>query len=430
MPYDPRVRQPPTSFPMDLADGLVGADSPLEVEPVAGEPVDPSLAENAWANNPYVVRQKLRRLAKAAGISLSEAQQLISDSGAAEHGEKDARGQFTATERASQFAPLIDAAANARDAAETERMNRWKSQMMLASSNSRANMSNAFDMLSDEQKQRVIEARLTGGRSYSQNDPRLAIAQMEAESRRSEGEAGRKSAAEIQAAAREEARLEREAVRAADQEKWATERQSRKLEFEERMEQARQQFEATNQKFQSERTAADASLKAQLAQTQAMLERGRGDNKASVEAARLAAEAAGAPATIALAKMKQEDDRRKDNMRTTFATTNPGAYHAAVGLQTPEAEEYLKNAAADADNFQWLPGGGFGSREAGSMNAALLALARQAEMSGVQSRLSDRAYREELIRRYGYASGWSGGRGGWLGDFWQPIPNDPPLSPQ
>jgi hypothetical protein len=117
-------------------------------------------------------------------------------------------------------------------------------------------------------------------------------------------------------------------------------------------------------------------------------------------------------------------------MRTTFATTNPGAYHAAVGLQTPEAEEYLKNAAADADNFQWLPGGGFGSREAGSMNAALLALARQAEMSGVQSRLSDRAYREELIRRYGYASGWSGGRGGWLGDFWQPIPNDPPLSPQ
>jgi hypothetical protein len=415
---------------MDLADGLVGADSPLEVEPVAGEPVDPSLAENAWANNPYVVRQKLRRLAKAAGISLSEAQQLISDSGAAEHGEKDARGQFTATERASQFAPLIDAAANARDAAETERMNRWKSQMMLASSNSRANMSNAFDMLSDEQKQRVIEARLTGGRSYSQNDPRLAIAQMEAESRRSEGEAARKSAAEIQAAAREEARLEREAVRAADQEKWATERQSRKLEFEERMEQARQQFEATNQKFQSERTAADASLKAQLAQTQAMLERGRGDNKASVEAARLAAEAAGAPATIALANMKREDDRRKDNMRTTFATTNPGAYHAAVGLQTPEAEEYLKNAAADADNFQWLPGGGFGSREAGSMNAALLALARQAEMSGVQSRLSDRAYREELIRRYGYASGWSGGRGGWLGDFWQPIPNDPPLSPQ
>jgi hypothetical protein len=196
------------------------------------------------------------------------------------------------------------------------------------------------------------------------------------------------------------------------------------------MEQARQQFEATNQKFQSERTAADASLKAQLAQTQAMLDRGRGDNEASVEAARLAAEAAGAPATIALAKMKQEDDRRKDNMRTTFATTNPGAYHAAVGLQTPEAEEYLKNAAADADNFQWLPGGGFGSREAGSMNAALLALARQAEMSGVQSRLSDRAYREELIRRYGYASGWSGGRGGWLGDFWQPIPNDPPLSPQ
>jgi hypothetical protein len=427
MPYD---RTPPTSFPMDLADGLVGADSPLEVEPVAGEPVDPSLAENAWANNPYVVRQKLRRLAKAAGVSLSEAQQMLSDSGAAVHGEKDARGQFTATERASQFAPLIDAAANARDAAETERMNRWKSQMMLASSNSRANMSNAFDMLSDEQKQRVIEARLTGGRSYSQNDPRLAIAQMEAESRRSEGEAARKSAAEIQAAAREEARLEREAVRAADQEKWATERQSRKLEFEERMEQARQQFEATNQKFQSERTAADASLKAQLAQTQAMLERGRGDNKASVEAARLAAEAAGAPATIALANMKREDDRRKDNMRTTFATTNPGAYHAAVGLQTPEAEEYLKNAAADADNFQWLPGGGFGSREAGSMNAALLALARQAEMAGVQSRLSDRAYREELIRRYGYASGWSGGRGGWFGDFWQPIPNDPPLSPQ
>jgi hypothetical protein len=153
-------------------------------------------------------------------------------------------------------------------------------------------------------------------------------------------------------------------------------------------------------------------------------------NKSAEEVARINAAASGGPAEIALARLKQEEDKRKDNMRAGFANNNVGAYHAAIGLQTPEADEYLKNAAAGADNFQFLPGGGFGSREAGAMNAALLALARQADMSGVPNRLNDRAYREELIRKYGYASGWSGGRGGWFGDFWQPIPNDPPLAPQ
>jgi hypothetical protein len=56
------------------------------------------------------------------------------------------------------------------------------------------------------------------------------------------------------------------------------------------------------------------------------------------------------------------------------------------------------------------------------MNDELLAMADQAQRVGIETRLADPAYRRQLIEQYGYASGWSGGRGGWFGDFWQPMP--------
>jgi hypothetical protein len=386
---------------------------------------------NRLKTDDYRRERMLYRAAKATGTPINELMQQPEWRGVG-----DARAD-------DNVMPMQARAAMAQKRMDDEaaRMDRWKSQMLLASSNSRANMSNAFGMLSPEQQQRVIESRMVGGRNYQDSDPRMAIAQLEAETRRAEGQDARAAAAENNAAARQEGREEREAVRAAEERRFTAQQQQSQQQNDMVLKRMEQQQALLVKQLENGQTtaAADTALKiktleAEIAksnnQVQAMLANTTANNASAERVAKTNAEAAGGPVAIALAKMKQEDDKRNDAMRAGFVNNNPGAYHAAIGLQTPEAEEYLKNAAAGADNFQWLPGGGFGNREAGAMNAALLALARQADMSGVQHRLNDRAYREELIRKYGYASGWSGGRGGWFGDFWQPIPNDPPLAPQ
>jgi hypothetical protein len=385
---------------------------------------------NRIKTDDYRRERMLYRAAKATGTPVNELMQQPEWSGVGDARSDDAVMPMQA--RAAMAQKRMDD--------EAARMDRWKSQMLLASSNSRANMANAFSMLSPEQQQRVIESRMVGGRNYD-NDPRMAIAQLEAETRRAEGKDARASAAETAEANRVAAREQRQAELAKDELRYGTQRDEMRAhndavikQGDDRLTLALKEMEAARERDKGARDLGLEKLRADIAAITANAETSKSNtaaNNASAErVAGVNAEAAGGPVAIALAKLKQEDDKRKDNMRAGFVTNNPGAYHAAIGLQTPEAEEYLKNAAAGADNFQWLPGGGFGSREAGSMNAALLALARQADLSGVQHRLNDRAYREELIRKYGYASGWSGGRGGWFGDLWQPIPNDPPLAPQ
>jgi hypothetical protein len=419
--------------PEMLADGLEGAASPLEVDPATLAAQEEAFArqEARIKTDDYRRERALYRVAQRTGTPVEELMQQPEWAGVG-----DARaGESVVPMRARA------AMAQTRMDDENARMQKWKSQMMLASSNSRANMSNAFDMLSPEQKQRVIEARLTGGRNYQDSDPRMAIAQLEAETRRAEGQEARASQAEIAEANRIAAREEREGVRASEELRYGAQREEARAhnasvlkQGDDKLTLMLEEMKAAAERERGARELGLEKLRGELAAltTNAATSTANAQTaaQAQVEAARLAAEAAAGPAALALQRMTQDDDKRKDAMRSAFAANNPGAYHAAIGLQTPEAEEYLKNAASAADSFQWLPGGGFGSREAGSMNSALLALARQAEMSGVPNRLGDRAYREELIRRYGYASGWSGGRGGWFGDFWQPIPNDPPLAPQ
>lgn len=125
------------------------------------------------------------------------------------------------------------------------------------------------------------------------------------------------------------------------------------------------------------------------------------------------------------AKLESDSRRQRELGELQFQQTNPGLYDVITGNDSTEAAiNELKSIAARADSFQWLPGGGFGEREAGSMNDELLRLARQAELMGISSPLSDPGYRRELIKRWGYSSGWSGGRGGWTGDWWHPMPQD------
>ena len=415
-----------------LSDGLEGAATPITEDPaMADQEAMFQRQAGGIKTDDYRRERMMYRAAKATGTPVAELMQQPEWSGVGEARADDAVMPMQA--RAAMAQKRMDG--------EAERMDRWKSQMMLASSNSRANMSNAFEMLSPEQKQRVIESRLTGNRNSNNNDPRFAIAQLEAETRRAEGSDARASAAEIAEANRVAAREQRQAERNADELRYGAQREETRgqnaavlKQGDDRLKLALKEMEAARDRDTGTRDLGMEKIRAEIAALTTNAATSASNNTANnASAERVAgihAAASGGPAEIALARLKQDEDKRKDNMRAGFASNNVGAYHAAIGLQTPEADQYLKTAAAGADNFQFLPGGGFGNREAGSMNAALLALARQADMSGVPNRLNDRAYREELIRKYGYSSGWSGGRGGWLGDFWQPIPNDPPLAPQ
>ena len=132
-----------------------------------------------------------------------------------------------------------------------------------------------------------------------------------------------------------------------------------------------------------------------------------------------------AAAKAAEEKTAREAADRRQLGELQYKQQAPGLYDIMTGRpDSQEASDALKDIAGRSDRFQYLPGGGFGEREATAMNDELLGLARQAELLGIKSPLADPAYRRNLIQRWGYASGWSGGRGGWFGDFWQPMPSD------
>ena len=132
-----------------------------------------------------------------------------------------------------------------------------------------------------------------------------------------------------------------------------------------------------------------------------------------------------AAAKAADEKSAKESADRRQLGELTYKQQSPGLYDIMTGRpDSQEASDALKDIAGRSDRFQYLPGGGFGEREATAMNDELLGLARQAELLGIKSPLADPAYRRDLIQRWGYSSGWSGGRGGWFGDFWQPMPSD------
>lgn len=132
-----------------------------------------------------------------------------------------------------------------------------------------------------------------------------------------------------------------------------------------------------------------------------------------------------AAAKAAEEKSAKESADRRQLGELQYKQQSPGLYDIMTGRpDSQEASDALKDIAGRSDRFQYLPGGGFGEREATAMNDELLGLARQAELLGIKSPLADPAYRRDLIQRWGYSSGWSGGRGGWFGDFWQPMPSD------
>lgn len=309
--------------PESLSDGLEGAATPLDADPMAGEAVAPPPDDNAELfarqearakTDDYRRERALYRVAKATGTPVEELMQQPEWAGVGE-----ARAD-------SAIVPMQARAAMAqkRMDGEAERMERWKSQMLLASSNSRANMSNAFGLLSPEQQQRVIESRLTGNRYNNNNDPRMAIAQLEAETRRAEGKEARASQAEIAEANRLAAREERDAVRESEERRYGAQQ-----------EESRQRHEALmKQKDNETRLMLEKMTAGQVESAQRHAETIEG-LKAQIETNRQNAEA------------RSSSERYAADKRVEEAEVNAGVLKEKLGVTEQQLEDKAKQMATE-----------------------------------------------------------------------------------
>jgi hypothetical protein len=359
--------------PEMLADGLEGAASPLELDPATLSAQEEAFArqEARIKTDDYRRERALYRVAQRTGTPVEELMHQPEWAGVG-----DARaGESVVPMRARA------AMAQTRMDDENARMQKWKSQMMLASSNSRANMSNAFDMLSPEQKQRVIEARLTGGRNYQDSDPRMAIAQLEAETRRAEGQEARASQAEIAEANRIAAREEREGVRAAEELKYNSRNAEEKLRHEALMTQANQKHEAMMAQMQAGHTAAAQAHATELAKITAMMQENKARNESTLAGQKLAADAQVESARINAAVLtdkigateKQLEDTAnrlagEQQLAISERAFGPGVRDiAGKQYENPAAVETLSSIAKQA-NQSWT---GFWEADAQRMDAIL-----------------------------------------------------------
>lgn len=294
-----------------------------------------------------------------------------------------------------------------------------------------------------------------GSRGFQSNDPRIQVAQIQAEAQKSAAEAervGRDSQNQWLETTKLAAEERMETIRtAAEQERQRFEGEQKKLEIEARssegnaareeaakvrtaeLTQQRNQFEMTIKKMELQHAEQMSRLEAAGKDSEQRhlqtLETMRGDTAsrtagaaATVEGARITA---GAATGEAEAKRDAAETQQRTALELGMQEKSPGLYDVMTGNpSTEDAIRELKRIAAGADRFQYLPGYGFGAWEAESMNDHLKRLQRQAELTGLESPLADPEYRRELIRQYGYSSGFLGGRGGYFGNFSQPMPED------
>ena len=410
-----------------LSDGLEGAATPLDADPMAGEAVAPAPDDNAELfarqearakTDDYRRERALYRVAKATGTPVEELMQQPEWAGVGE-----ARAD-------SAIVPMQARAAMAqkRMDGEAERMDRWKSQMLLASSNSRANMSNAFGMLSPEQQQRVIESRLTGNRYNNNNDPRMAIAQLEAETRRAEGQDARASAAEIAEANRVAAREQRQAELTSEELKYKARSAEEKMRTDMAMQKMDQQHALLVKQLENGQTAAaqDTALKikgleVQLATATAATQSRSETDKyvadqrlkeaevvAGNQAAKLVAETTARETGMKLMQQKQRETE-------AMSLAGPGGIDLVQGQYgTPNAQESLDAIAARSDK-SWL---GFTTEDAKRMDAVLIRLG-----------ITDPAVRKELVTRHGVGVEAPGqrARGSAHSRMWYPHPEYAPV---
>jgi hypothetical protein len=365
------------------------------------------VAEDKMRQNPAVVEARLKRMAAAAGISMSEARASY-EAGMEENGGGETFDEFR---RGTQ--DLRDKATDRRLAAQQAAKDNWRATAMLAGGSQNINSGNRAiynqaAAIDDPAKQAefLSQFRQTPG-NFQSNDPRIQIAQIQAQ------------------AAKDAAEAEREGRFSQNQ--WL---ETTRIAAEERAREAqmfdatkRQEFDAEQKRLDREHQAAqgDAVREEAANVRQAELDRLRQQHEETMRAAdrrheqvmegmRLEREAnrdAVASGdkrhaeTIGVEREKltaetnarlkaQEELKREQAMAPLAAQYGDGVRHIAAGdYGTPQAEASLKKMALESDK-SWF---GFHTGDAERMDGILLRL-------GVM----DPDTRHQMIERFGYGS--------------------------
>lgn len=384
-------------MPDNVDDNLDAAASPIALE---REARDRKIDEARKRASPYEVELRIKRLAQQAGVSRQEARRLYEEGlkAVAEDAsliDSDIPGNsLTPNQLSRATQTLRDMAGTRRDAAEEDRRKKWSAMTYLAGgaqnlTGANRGMYAALADMPEEERVQSLQNMMPGAQYTAAVDAAAAKGDPESEARLLAIEANMENS---------------KAERLQQEQQFTTKLQDDRLAREEASKTQLAQINAANAKALAEMNAANLRNNLEWETRFNMAKMPIDSEKAAQEAAA---------------------NRESQNREMAFQTANPGLYDVMTGTHnTNAAIDQLKGIAARSDSFQYLPGWGFGLREAESMNDELLGLVRRAEMLGIQSPLADPAVRRELIKRWGYSSGWSGGRGGWFGNISQPMPDD------
>lgn len=437
-------------MPDNVDDNLDAAASPIALE---REARDRKIDEARKRASPYEVELRIKRLAQQAGVSRQEARRLYEEGlkAVAEDSsliDSDIPGNsLTPNQLRRATQTLRDMAGTRRDASEEDKRQKWSAMTYLAGGAQNLTGANRgvyaqAAAIKDPEKQAEFLSRFqNAGGGYRSSDPRIEIAQIEAQTARETAAAereGRLSVAQIQAkSAQENVAAEREAR--ITQNQWI---ETTRLAAEERARErqandAAQQraFDATQKTLDREHQAAqgDAAREEAAAIRQAELDeaRRRHDEKMkadelrhqqTMEAMRLERE--GNRDALASrdrqhsdemgikqkeleiaterAVRQQEELKREQAIAPLEAQYGAGVRHLAGGdYETPQSQQALQNIARQADR-SWF---GFHKEDAQRMDAILLRLG-----------VVDPDTRHQMVERFGYGSsgffGTGEGRGG------------------
>jgi hypothetical protein len=363
------------------------------------------VAEDKMRQHPSVVEARLKRMAAAAGISMSEARASY-EAGMEANGGGETFDEFR---RGTQ--DLRDKATDRRLAAQQAAKDNWRATAMLAGGSQNINSGNRAiynqaAAIEDPAKQAefLSQFRQTPG-NFQSNDPRIQVAQIQAQ------------AAKEAAAAEREGRI--------GQQQWLTEHNTG---AEERATKNRMAEAATLREFQAKQDALKIAAEnnrgnnvvlAELEKMKIQLERekmqfeakGKADDfrhdelkqsmaaqaAATLEASKTQLGVATINAGVDREKITaetnrlikgQEELKREQEMAPLVAQYGEGVRHLAAGdYSTPQAQDSLQKLAKQSDE-SWF---GFGHSDAVRMEAILQRLG-----------VNDADARHQMIERFGY----------------------------
>jgi hypothetical protein len=370
------------------------------------------VAEDKMRQNPAVVEARLKRMAAAAGISMSEARASY-EAGMEENGGGQTFDEFR---RGTQ--DLRDKATDRRLAAQQAAKDNWRATAMLAGGSQNINSGNRgiynqAAAIEDPAKRAefLSQFRQTPG-NFESNDPRIQVAQIQAQAAKDNAAAERESRTSqnqwletTRIAAEERARkaqrfdveqrqkfdaeqkhLDRELQASQGNAAREADAEARQKDLDLRIEQHKERMQQEANRMQAETNRHEQQMEAMRLERQANRDAvASGDKRhaetVGVERDKLTAE------TNARLKA-QEELKREQEMAPLVAQYGEGVRHLATGdYSTPQAQDSLQKLAKQSDE-SWF---GFGHSDAVRMDAILQRLG-----------VSDADARHQMIERFGY----------------------------